>query len=175
MRCFKNARAYVAGKGIVRTDIAFDAKIRSIGNADGDEIELPSRRLVAPAFIDGHIHGAGGADAMDGTTAALDVISKTLAREGTTAFLATTMTAPREQILSALRAVAEYGDEGNGAQVLGVHLEGPFISEKYKGAQRADCIRKPSAELLAEFNRAAGGRIKQYTFAPRTGRRGRAY
>ncbi len=167
MKAFKNVRAYIDGK--VRTaDIAFDGKIAGIdGGTDGAEaVRLPDGAIVTAGFIDTHVHGAGGADAMDGTTDALDVISKTLAREGTTAFLATTMTAPREQILSALRAVAEYGDEGNGAQVLGVHLEGPFISEKYKGAQRADCIRKPSAELLAEFNRAAGGRIKTVTFAP---------
>ena len=167
MKAFKNVRAYIDGK--VRTaDIAFDGKIAGIDSGtDGAEaVRLPDGAIVTAGFIDTHVHGAGGADAMDGTTAALDVISKTLAREGTTAFLATTMTAPREQILSALRAVAEYGDEGNGAQVLGVHLEGPFISEKYKGAQRADCIRKPSAELLAEFNRAAGGRIKTVTFAP---------
>ena len=108
MKAFKNVRAYIDGK--VRTaDIAFDGKIAGIDSGtDGAEaVRLPDGAIVTAGFIDTHVHGAGGADAMDGTTAALDVISKTLAREGTTAFLATTMTAPREQILSALRAVAE--------------------------------------------------------------------
>ncbi len=170
MRCFKNARAYVAGKGIVRTDIAFDAKIRSIGNADGDEIELPRGVLVAPAFIDGHIHGAGGADAMDGTLDALGAIADTLAREGTARFCATTMTQSKDNTLAALAAVKAYRaqNRSGGAAVIGVHLEGPFVSDKRAGAQPREYIVKPDIALFDEYSRASGGCVKQLTIAPET-------
>ncbi len=170
MRCFKNARAYVAGKGIVITDIAFDAKIRSIGSADGEEIELPRGVLVAPAFIDGHIHGAGGADAMDGTPDALGAIADTLAREGTARFCATPMTQSKDNTLAALAAVKAYRaqNRSGGAAVIGVHLEGPFVSDKRAGAQPREYIVKPDIALFDEYSRASGGCVKQITIAPET-------
>lgn len=166
MKAFKNVSAYINGE-VRRADILFDEKISGVdASVDGAElVELPDGAIVLPGFIDGHVHGAGGADAMDGTRAALDVISETLAREGTTTFLATTMTSSRENILKALRAAGDYRNDV-GAELAGVHLEGPFISEKFKGAQCAKYITPPNARLLAEYNAAANGRIKVVTFAP---------
>ena len=92
MKCFKNVKAYIEGEGIIQTDITFDEKIRAVGKSDGEEIKLPESAVVVPGFIDIHIHGAGGCDAMDGTAQALDTISETLAAEGTAGFLATTVT-----------------------------------------------------------------------------------
>ncbi|MDE6401125.1 MAG: N-acetylglucosamine-6-phosphate deacetylase, partial [Clostridiales bacterium] len=167
MKAFKNVSAYIDGE-VRRADIVFDGRILGVdGVTDGAEmIDLPDGAIVLSGFIDGHVHGAGGADAMDGTRTALDTISKTLAREGTTAFLATTMTTARDDIFAALRAAGEYESDGAGAELLGVHLEGPFIAEKYKGAQRAEFIELPNARLLNEFDRAANGKIKVVTFAP---------
>lgn len=168
MKCFKNARVYVAGKGIVTTDITFDAVIRSIGSADGDNIPLPQNALVVPAFIDEHIHGAGGADVMDGSTDALGVIADTLAREGTARFCATTMTQSKANTLAALAAVKAYREtrRQTGAELIGVHLEGPFVSAKRAGAQPREYIMPPDIELFDEYMRASGGCVKLLTVAP---------
>ena len=100
MKAFKNASVYAEGKGIIRTSVYFDDKIRQIGGyvAGAEEIELPENAVVLPGFIDEHIHGAGGSDAMDGNTKDLAIIAETVAKEGTTSFLATTMTQSKENI-----------------------------------------------------------------------------
>ncbi|MBP3434216.1 MAG: amidohydrolase family protein, partial [Clostridia bacterium] len=110
MKAFKNAVVYVEGEGLKKCDLVFGTKIESInGNAEGAElITLPENAVVLPGFIDEHIHGAGGADAMDGTAEALETIAETVAAEGTTGFLATTMTQSKENILKAMKAVKDY-------------------------------------------------------------------
>lgn len=104
--------------------------------------------FIAPGFIDIHVHGGGGADFMDGDPEKVAVISATHARYGTTAMLATTLTAPEEEILAAIRAVK--AAETPGARILGFHVEGPYVSLKYKGAQDPRFVRAPS---LAEIDR----------------------
>ena len=90
---------------------------------------------VAPGFIDIHIHGAGGYDTMDGTFDAINEISKTICKYGTTSFTPTTMTMSAEDILKSMTAIKKAKLEGtDGAQVLGAHLEGPFISPNAIGA-----------------------------------------
>ena len=166
---FKNAKIYVEGKGIVKTDLAFGDKIVSIGEAlSDDSVFLPENALVVPGFIDEHIHGAFGSDGMDGTTANISTIANTLVKEGTTAFLVTTMTQSRKNICKALNAVNEYmcGRFDDGAQVLGVHLEGPFISTKHVGAQPIEYVQAPSVELFEVYNKESGGNIKIVTLAP---------
>ncbi len=168
MKCFKNVHAYVEGKGIIPTDILFGEKIEKIGicSLADEEIRLPEGALVLPGFIDEHIHGAGGADAMDGTHEALATIAKTVAAEGTVGFLAATMTQSRENILAAMNAVREYGEGEAGARVLGIHLEGPFIAEAHKGAQPREYVAAPDTRVFDEYNKASGGRIKIVTLAP---------
>ncbi len=166
MKVFKDALVYLDGK-IKRVDLQFGERIAGFGS-EGERIALSENAVVFPGFIDEHVHGAGGADAMDGSVGALSVIAQTLAAEGTTGFLATTMTDDGAKIARAMNAVKEYRqtDPGEGAEVLGVHLEGPFISPEYKGAQNENYVCKPDSAVFGEWQKASGNAIKLVTLAP---------
>ncbi len=168
MKCFKNALVYVAGEGLKKCSVTFDEKIVGIGDsATGEEIVLPEGAIVLPAFIDQHIHGAGGADGMDATVADYEIIAKTVAAEGTASFLITTMTQSVENITKAMQAVKEYREgEHDGARVVGIHLEGPFIAAAYKGAQPLEYVAAPDVETFKAYNAASGNAIKIVTLAP---------
>ncbi len=170
MKGFKNCKVYLPEQGVVTANVGFeDGKIVYIGD-DGSQIESIAEvdGIVVPGFIDQHIHGAGGSDGMDGTEMDIQIISETVAREGTTGFLVTTMTQSPENISKALTAVKDEMAKGEykGAEVLGVHLEGPFISPKHIGAQPLEYVAKPSVEVFDEYDRLSGGNIKIVTLAP---------
>lgn len=146
-----------------------DGKIASLGNDSAQGLmELPENYTVIPGFIDEHIHGAMGSDAMDGTFKDLSTIAKALASEGTTGFLATTMTQSPENICHALNAVKEYREQNpeEGAEILGVHLEGPFIAKEHVGAQPIEYVQKPLVETFKVYEEASGNNIKIVTLAP---------
>ena len=172
MKGFTNVSAYLYGEGVKKVNIGFDeGSIAYVGEcADGiDPIaDLPADAALVAGFIDEHVHGAGGADMMDGSVDALKVVSDALAREGTTAFLATTMTESRERITQALRAIraAVDGGELTGARILGAHLEGPFLSPRRVGAQPIEYVEAPSIARFDEYDAVAGGLIKVVTLAP---------
>jgi len=172
MKGFKKVRAYVYGKGVITTNIGIDnGFIAYIGDDEKvitEVIPCGENQIVLPGFIDEHIHGANGSDAMDKDLAALSNIADSLAREGTTSFLATTMTMSRSKIADALKTVGGYISENRreGARILGAHLEGPFISEKHIGAQSPDHVLKPDAEILNEFIKASENNVKLITLAP---------
>ena len=169
MKSFKNAVVYLEGKGFQECSVVFGDKIVSVGNeTEGEIIDLPENAVVLPGFIDQHIHGAGGSDAMDGTVEDLAIIANTVAAEGTTAFLATTMTQSKENITKAMKAVKEYREAASktGAELIGIHLEGPFIAEKFKGAQPLEYVAKPCVKTFDEYNAASGNAIKVVSLAP---------
>ena len=168
MKCFKNALVYVAGEGVKKCTVEFDETIRAIGETSAaEEIVLPEGAIVLPGFIDQHIHGAGGSDGMDATIADYETIAKTVAAEGTTSFVITTMTQSVENITKAMQAVKEYREgEHDGARVVGIHLEGPFIAPAYKGAQPLDYVAKPDVDVFKAYNEASGNAIKIVTLAP---------
>ena len=167
MKGFKNSWI-VTEKGLEKTSLVYDELFTEIGK-EYEELEtLPEDYVVVPGFIDQHIHGAGGSDAMDGTLEDLKIIATSLAKEGTTAFLATTMTQSPENIENALKAVKEYialnSDEGS--QILGVHLEGPFISKDFAGAQPYEYIATPNVEVFKRYQDASGDNIRLVSLAP---------
>ena len=122
--------------------------------------------FVAAGFVDMHVHGAMGRDAMDGTVEALAQIAKFHAAGGTTAMTPTTTTHSAGKIDAALQAIAEaIGHDFGGAQIVGAHVEGPYISRERSGAQPAQFIREPNpAEYLAWLGRE--GLVTQMTLAP---------
>lgn len=170
MKIIKNVAAYIGGKGVYRTNIVFGERIASVGDSpsDAEPFDLPENAIVLPGFIDEHIHGAFGADAMDASADALGRIATAVAAEGTVRFLATTMTQSKSAIIAAVKSVAEYNKAQNpsGAAVEGVHLEGPFISPAHVGAQPPEWVRKPDTELFDEINAASGNLVKMVTLAP---------
>jgi len=135
---------------------------------DVNEIDFPESYFIVPGFIDLHIHGVFGADVMDGTQKALKTIATALPREGTTSFLATTMTSGKTQIDRALKNISAFRElkRTEGAELLGVHLEGPFLSKAKAGAQPKNDIIKPNIELLKHWQQLAQGSIRLVTLAP---------
>jgi len=113
-----------------------------------DAIQIDAQgKYVAPGFIDIHVHGGGGYDFMDGTETAFLKIAETHAQYGTTAMLPTTLTSTKEEMLQTL-AVYEDANRNNtnGAQFLGMHLEGPYFAMNQRGAQDPRYIRDPDPE-----------------------------
>ena len=171
MKCFKNATVYVAGEGLKKTTVCFDEKIEKISRCGGkgaEVIELPEDAIVLPGFVDQHIHGAGGSDGMDGTVEDISIIAKTIAAEGTTSFVVTTMTQSPENITKAMEAVKTYREMNpdEGARVVGVHLEGPFIAAAHKGAQPLEYVKAPDITAFDGYNAASGNAIRIVTLAP---------
>lgn len=132
------------------------------------DFTFPSNYSLIPGRIDLHTHGAAGVDIMDANPDALRIMANVLAKEGTTSYLATTMSMPIEKINAAIDNVAQFmRDENNiGARILGLHLEGPFIAESKMGAHQHDYILKPDVALMRHWQMLAKGAIKIVTYAP---------
>lgn len=127
-------------------------------------LHFPANYHLIPGFIDMHIHGSYGFDVMDGTEQALQTICKTLPKEGTTSFLATTMTHTQKIIEQALENIHTASTQG--AEILGVHLEGPFLSSKKAGAHQKDLLVDPNIPLFEKWQQLSGNRIQVVTLDP---------
>lgn len=169
-------KAIVNGKIILEDRLLEDAVLlydnevidivsRESFRAEGivEEVIDAGNNYIAPGFIDLHIHGSNGFDTMDGTFEALNNISKSIAKTGVTSFLPTTMTQSEQGILKAFENIKENMDRKlDGAKIQGVHMEGPFINKKYKGAHHEKYICKPDYDFIIPFLDL----IKIITFAP---------
>jgi len=140
---------------------------RSSFNAE-KSINLSHDFYVMPGMIDIHIHGTAGSDIMDATFKSLDNIANTLPTEGTTSFLATTMTEDIDKIENVMINARNFIESNNnsGAEILGINLEGPFISPKKCGAQNPEKIINPDIELFSKWQHLANNLIKIVTIAP---------
>ncbi len=169
MKAIRNCQLYVEGAFHSKQVVIFDTQILRIESEDafdeetfeGEIIDGEGHYLV-PGFIDVHIHGFHGSDVMEGTQQALSTIRKGITQNGVTAFLPTTMTMSMEDIERAFAAVEASMDIDEGASILGIHMEGPFINPKYKGAQKDTYIRLPDIEWMDRHKAL----VKVITLAP---------
>ena len=132
------------------------------------DVDYGDKRIV-PGFIDIHCHGAFGFDTNDANEEGLRAWTKGIVTEGTTALLATTITQSEEVLTKAVANVAKVMEDGyEGAEILGIHFEGPYLDMLYKGAQPEQHIVKGTIEQFDRYQEAAKGNIKYITLATET-------
>lgn len=137
-----------------------------VKNEKEEVLDLEGKLLI-PGFIDVHIHGADGADAMDGSIESLQKISKYLASKGTTNFLATTLTSSKEMLKKVLSCIGEVqNQEMEGANIFGAHMEGPYFDVEYKGAQNEKYIKMAGMEEIQEYLSVKKDLVKLFALSP---------
>lgn len=165
----RNAKIVLPDRIITGAILLNEGKIKKIyegtmvGELGGIDVE---GRYIVPGFIDVHIHGAGGADAMDNTEEALRTISKFVAQHGTTNFLATTLTSSKETLKEVLEKIGKLQNENiEGANIFGAHMEGPYFDVQFKGAQNDKYIKPAGVKEIEEYLSVKPGLVKLFSMA----------
>lgn len=167
----KNGKFVLANRIVSGDLLVIDGKIKKIIENENplyeNGIDLKGKYVV-PGFIDAHIHGAYGADAMDGTVEALKTISSFVVKHGTTNFLATTLTSTKEILKNVLEKIGEVQDkELDGANIFGAHMEGPYFDIQYKGAQNEKYMKPAGIEEIKEYLNVKPGLVKLFSLSPK--------
>ena len=155
----KDADVFTQDNCFVRTDVVVkDGKFAAISDMTegaGEVIKADGLYMI-PGLVDIHFHGCKGADMCDGTREALDVIAAYEASVGVTSICPATMTIPKDELVKVMKNAGEYSYNG-GAHIVGINMEGPFISPSKKGAQAADNIMHCDYEYFCKLQEAANG------------------
>lgn len=168
----KNGKVLNESFAFEACDIAVEnGKIVKIGkNLDGygEEIDIQGKKVI-PGYIDIHMHGGVGVGASNADLESYKKLSKHLAESGTTAYLITTLTQPEDKLLCQMKTAKEaVSEKGFGAELLGVNMEGPYLSPARKGAHREEWLKTPEELDFDKANEASGGNILIVTVAPET-------
>ena len=172
----KNARVFTEDGSFMQGDVVvkdgrFDSVLERTADTDAandstqQEIIDASGLIMIPGLVDIHFHGCRGVDMCDGTVEALDVITSYEASVGVTSVCPATMTIPRDELLCVMKNAGDYTYHG-GAHLVGINMEGPFISPSKKGAQAAENIMHCDYEYFRQLQDAANGLIKLVDIAP---------
>lgn len=169
-------KEYIHAKKIVLADSTVENAYLTIEDGKFGEIltERPqggevidySNDIISAGFVDTHIHGYVGHDVMDNNLEGIKEMSTALLENGVTSWLATTLTAPIEQLNDVCETIGNHYQEVEGAKIQGIFLEGPFFTEKYKGAQNPAYMGDPSIEALKKWQDLSNQLIKKIAIAP---------
>lgn len=163
---FTNGRVYVDGRFQDTDLLVEDGRIAGFGGRADETVDLGGRLLV-PGFLDLHTHGGDGVDVNAATAEDLAKIGRFFARNGTTGWLCSILTDTEEQTLWCIgQAKAAMAAPITGARLMGIHLEGPFLSTEYKGAMPEHLLQKGNAALFRKYQDAAGGAVRYLTVSP---------
>ncbi len=153
------------GEGGLPADRAAEPSGKNSVTDQGD-LTLDASELIAiPGLTDIHFHGCAGYDFCDGTNEAYDAITDYEAAHGITTICPATMTLPEETLAGICKTAAAYRNE-SGSKLAGIHMEGPYLSEKKKGAQNAAYLHKPDLAMYHRLNELSGGLFKIISIAP---------
>lgn len=164
----QSKRVWIAGQFVAAQLELADGKIAGIypWKTKEADVDYENRRLV-PGFIDVHTHGAYGFDTNDAKPEGLRNWMKRIPEEGVTGILPTTVTQMPDVLTRAVANVAKVVEEGyEGAEILGIHFEGPYLDMEYKGAQPPEAIAQATVEQFKGYQEAAHGLIRYITMAP---------
>lgn len=160
MKCIHNGTILLNGKQLKGKALLYNEKITDIVDekealalSNLTEIIDAKGGYISPGFVDIHIHGYDGVDTMDGAVEDIQIIAKGIPSNGVTSFLPTTMTMAREDITTALESVRTAMSVQRakvGAEILGVHMEGPFLNVAFKGAQNEAYFQEPDAQYVKD-------------------------
>ena len=165
MKAIINGKIITKDKVIENKVLLFDEKIINICDEVDKDIEIIDANglYVSPGLIDIHIHGSNNVDTMGKDDRAIEIIGESIKKTGVTSFLPTTMTMSKEDIYNSLDNIRKLMNKKyNGSQVIGAHLEGPFINNKYKGAQNNKYIEIPSFSFIENYTDV----IKVISYSP---------
>ena len=164
----QSKRVWIGGQFVaaqLEVDGGKIVRILPWGERKADE-DYGDKRIV-PGFIDVHTHAAYGFDTIDGEPEGLRDWMRRIPEEGVTGILPTTVTQMPDVLSKAVANVARVVEEGyEGAEILGIHFEGPYLDMEYKGAQPPEAIAEPSVEQFQMYQEAAHGLIRYITMAP---------
>lgn len=168
---FKNGLVFTENCVFEPVDILVkDGRFAAVGKdlpADGEEVIDLGGKKVLPGLIDVHTHGCGMHDFCDGTPEAFQTMADTYIKAGVTTVCPTSMTLPPEQLSKIYKAYAAWADEEHpGARLIGINMEGPFISVPKKGAHEAQYVIPADIDTFRQLNADSGNRIRLVDVAP---------
>ena len=167
---FAGGRVFTGGRLVPCEVLVRDGRIAAVGTdleRTGCQVVELEGNILSPGFLDVHTHGGAGVDINAAGQADLEKLSAFFASQGVTGFLASILTDTEEATMRAISAVCEFMDKPlPGAKCLGIHLEGPFLCQKYKGAMPPELLREGDASLFRRYQRKAQGRVRYMTVAP---------
>lgn len=162
LRMIQSGSILIEGEKIKRV-----GQFRDSGIPPGTRVFNFKNRVAVPGFIDIHLHGGGGEEFTDSSAESIITALKTHLKNGTTSLLPTLMTASHEQILNTIRIFMDIKNNNPDIpDIIGLNLEGPYISKEKKGVQRTQYIRRPSLAEMKEYIKVSQGSIKIVTVAP---------
>ena len=161
-----NGQVFDLGQGFTARDVCTDGPLLSSASGDGAVLDA-SGCYVIPGLVDVHFHGAVGEDFSDATPEGLQKIADYELSRGVTYICPAGMTLPEEQLTAVCKnAAAHRARQAGGAELVGIHLEGPFLNAAKKGAQNGAYLHDPDAAMLERLQAAAAGCVRLVTIAP---------